>query len=58
MIGRSPISAILFTSLESSKSFLANYDMTMNQRMAMSGSFAGFMYTNVAFIFDLLKVRA
>eukprot|EP00354_Favella_ehrenbergii_P007097 CAMPEP_0170454628 /NCGR_PEP_ID=MMETSP0123-20130129/2814_1 /TAXON_ID=182087 /ORGANISM="Favella ehrenbergii, Strain Fehren 1" /LENGTH=98 /DNA_ID=CAMNT_0010717399 /DNA_START=338 /DNA_END=634 /DNA_ORIENTATION=+ len=26
--------------------------------MAMSGAFAGFCYTNVAFVFDLLKVRA
>ena len=26
--------------------------------MGLSGSFGGFCYTNVAFIFDLLKVRA
>ena len=26
--------------------------------MALSGAFAGFCYTNVAFVFDLLKVRA
>lgn len=28
-----------------------------NTRMALSGVFAGFWYTNTAFIFDLLKVR-
>jgi hypothetical protein len=27
-------------------------------RHFLSGAFAGFVYTNVAFIFDLLKVRA
>ena len=32
--------------------------MNVNILVALSGAFAGFCYTNVAFIFDLLKVRA
>ena len=28
-----------------------------NTKMAMAGAFAGIFYTNVAFVFDLLKVR-
>ena len=30
----------------------------MNLRHFLSGSFAGLVYTNIAFVFDLLKVRA
>lgn len=30
----------------------------VNQQMALSGAAAGIYYTNVAFVFDLLKVRA
>lgn len=31
--------------------------MSENTKVALSGLFAGFWYTNTAFIFDLLKVR-
>lgn len=32
--------------------------ININLKYFLSGFFAGFCYTNVAFIFDLLKVRA
>ena len=35
----------------------SNTSLGVNTKMLLSGAFAGFSYTNVAFIFDLLKVR-
>mmetsp|Transcript_3884 Transcript_3884/g.4556 ORF Transcript_3884/g.4556 Transcript_3884/m.4556 type:complete len:190 (+) Transcript_3884:172-741(+) len=59
MIGRTPITAILFGSREFAIRKLNNFEnLGINTKMAMSGAFAGFCYTNVAFVFDLLKVRA
>ena len=40
------------------KRTLEPYNLGPNQKMMLSGFFAGLCYSNVAFIFDLLKVRA
>ena len=38
---------------------LAKYDnLGINQKQFLAGACAGFTYTNIAFVFDLLKVRA
>ena len=42
-----------------SKRKLNEYEyLSVWQRDFLSGGFAGFTYTNIAFVFDLLKVRA
>lgn len=49
----------LFGSREMAKRNLEKYEwLGPYQRLVISGAFAGFCYTNVAFVFDLLKVRA
>ena len=59
VMGRSPIAAILFAGLGFSGRKLEEErpDWSENSRNFLSGMFAGFCYTNVAFGFDLLKVR-
>jgi len=58
VIGRAPISAVLYTSQGFAKRILMETDLNINLKFFLSGFFAGLCYTNVAFIFDLLKVRA
>ena len=55
---RVPISASLFLALGFAKRKLEHSTMNENLRHFLCGFFAGFMFTNIAFVFELLKVRA
>merc|ERR1712159_972139 len=57
MVGRSPIAAVMFGAREKARQVLEPRDLRWQYKSALSGMFAGFCYTNVAFVFDLLKVR-
>ena len=49
----------LFATREHALRYFDQYKyIGINQKNALSGAIAGFYYTNVAFVFDLLKVRA
>eukprot|EP00347_Sterkiella_histriomuscorum_P023306 403335153 len=58
ILGRAPISAVLFTAQGFSKRYLEPTNLNIHLKHYLSGFFAGLCYTNVAFIFDLLKTRA
>ena len=59
MAARSPIAAVLFGARERATNFVKDKDYLNDyQKAGISGAFAGFCYVNVAFLFDLLKVRA
>lgn len=59
VVARAPIAAILFTSLGKAKRTLEEVpNININLKHFLSGFFAGFCYTQVAFFFDLLKTRA
>ncbi|CDW80211.1 mitochondrial carnitine acylcarnitine carrier protein cacl-like [Stylonychia lemnae] len=58
VMGRAPISAVLFTAQGFSRRQLQDKDININLKNYLSGFFAGLCYTNIAFVFDLLKTRA
>jgi len=59
MLGRWPMSSILFGSKEWALRKLEKYDsLNIYARQFFSGACAGICYTNAGFLFDLLKVRA
>lgn len=59
MAARSPITAVLFFANGTARRRLEERpNINVNVKHFTAGAFAGFCYTNVAFIFDLLKVRA
>lgn len=58
VVGRAPIASILFSGNGFAKRELEKYDFNINLKNYLAGLFAGVCYTNSAFIFDLLKIRA
>ena len=59
MAARSPVSGVMFSGQGFAMRKLNKYPhMQIDLKNFLAGLFAGFCYTNVAFIFDLLKVRA
>lgn len=59
VVARIPLSGVLFSAQGFSQRMMEPYDnMSIYLKDYLSGFFAGFCFTNTAFIFDLLKVRA
>lgn len=58
LVARTPVAACLFVSQGYARKKLDGTKLNSNLKNFLSGAFAGFVYTNFAFIFDLLKIRA
>lgn len=57
-MGRSPIAAIMFfVQGFANRKLDKRPNLNINVKNFVSGVFAGFFYTNMAFVFDLLKVK-
>lgn len=58
VLSRTPLSAILFITQGQARRFFDKQpQLNSSTKHFLSGFFAGFCYTNCAFIFDLMKVR-
>ena len=59
VFARWPVNAVLFGGKEFARRYVDRFKfLSCDAKNFISGMFAGFCYTNSAFVFDLLKVRA